>query len=60
MELLSLLSAGLQKWRQNLQLLVPFLEDPQIELFSLDRMDSRNGQGAVKLQVGTCGQRFEI
>ncbi|BDA50578.1 hypothetical protein COCOBI_16-2540 [Coccomyxa sp. Obi] len=42
---------GLQKWRQNLQLLVPFLEDPEIELFSLKRLDSSNGQGAVKLKA---------
>lgn len=55
MKLLSLQFAGLQKWRRNLQLLVPFLEGPQIELFSLERLDSSDDQGAVKLQVGTWG-----
>ncbi len=60
MKLLSLLHAGLQKWRQNLQLLVPFLEDPQIELFSLKHLDSRNGQGAAHLQVGISGHPFEF
>lgn len=43
--------AGLQKWRQNLQLLVPFLEDPQIELFSLEIMHSKDQQATVMLQV---------
>lgn len=59
-ELLILLFAGLQKWRQNLQLLVPFLEDPQIELFSLKHLDGSIGQGAAQLRVGTFLQRVEI
>ncbi|CAL8464982.1 g4517 [Coccomyxa elongata] len=42
---------GLQKWRQNLQLLVPFLEDPQIELFSLKNLNSSGSQGAAQLQA---------
>ncbi|EIE20578.1 hypothetical protein COCSUDRAFT_10876, partial [Coccomyxa subellipsoidea C-169] len=42
---------GLQKWRRNLQLLVPFLEDPQIELFSLGVVGSREKQAAVRLKA---------
>ena len=51
MQLWTMPFAGLQKWRRNLQLLVPFLEDPQIELFSLGVVGSREEQAAVRLKV---------
>lgn len=51
-----LLSAGLQKWRRNLQLLVPFLEDPQIQLFSLENLGTRSEQPAVLLKVAILPQ----
>lgn len=46
-------SAGLQKWRKNLQLLVPFLIDPGIELFSLSELDAlaSSNNSAQKLKV---------
>ncbi|CAL5229294.1 g12592 [Coccomyxa viridis] len=44
---------GLQKWRKNLQLLVPFLIDPGIELFSLSELDAlaSSNNSAQKLKA---------
>ena len=41
---------GLDKWRRNLRLLVPFLEDASVELLALDPAD-RDGDGAQLLKV---------
>lgn len=43
---------GLQRWRSNLQLLVPFLEDASVELLSLERTGS-DPDGAPLLLVNT-------
>lgn len=43
------ISAGLQKWRKNLQLLVPFLIEPKIDLFSLEELqDPAMGDDSAK------------
>lgn len=44
--------SGLQRWRSNLQLLVPFLEDATVELYSLERTGS-TPDGAPLLVVGS-------
>ncbi len=41
---------GLDKWRRNLRLLVPFLEDASVELLALDPAD-RDSDGAQLLKV---------
>ncbi len=47
-------SAGLQKWRKNLQLLVPFLTEPRIDLISLSELDASalDNDSAQRLKVG--------
>ena len=42
---------GLDQWRRNLRLLVPFLEDASVELLALKSAD-RDGDGAQLLKVG--------
>lgn len=44
---------GLQRWRANLQLLVPFLEDASVELLSLGAAGS-SPDGAPLLVVSAC------
>lgn len=43
--------AGLQLWKRNLQLLVPFLVNPRIDLLSMKQLQE-DEQGAQKIQVG--------
>lgn len=49
-------SAGLQKWRKNLQLLVPFLTKPKIDLLSLSELSvpETGTDTARRLQVCSC------
>ena len=42
---------GLQKWRRNLQLLVPFLISPRIDMYSLERISPESPSGPVQLKV---------
>lgn len=43
--------SGLERWRSNLQLLVPFLEDASVDLLSLERAGNTPA-GAPILLVG--------
>lgn len=43
-------AAGVQLWKRNLQLLVPFLIEPRVELLSMQRL-GRSEQGAEVLKV---------
>ena len=45
---------GLQRWRENLQLLVPFLIEPRIVLFSLtETSDLADSNASKRLKVRT-------
>ena len=45
-------TAGLQRWRENLQLLVPFLIEPRIVLFSLTELsDLADSDASKRLKV---------
>ena len=41
---------GLDQWRRNLRLLVPFLEDASVELLAMEPVD-RDNDGAQLLKV---------
>ena len=43
---------GLDKWRRNLRLLVPFLEDASVDLLLLDSA-GKDADGAQLLKVGS-------
>ena len=46
---------GLDKWRRNLQLLVPFLEDASVELLTLDPVEeSEDGAQLLKVRPLHC------
>ena len=47
--------AGLQLWKRNLQLLVPFLIRPRLDLLSLQRA-GRDEESALLLVVRFCGE----
>lgn len=44
------MSAGLDLWKRNLQLLVPFIIEPQIKLKDIQRVQP-NQEGAQQLKV---------
>lgn len=43
-------ATGLDLWKRNLQLLVPFLIEPRIELLSMSHL-GKNSQGAEQVKV---------
>ena len=49
-------STGLQKWRKNLQLLVPFLLEPRIDLLYLSELSDvlATGNGSAQRLKVTC------
>ena len=46
--------SGLQKWKQNLQLLVPFLEEPMLDMRSLEQLPRQLPSDPLLLKV--CSQ----
>lgn len=45
--------SGLAKWKRNLQLLVPFLEQPSLDLKSLEQLPQHHRSDPLLLKVST-------